>query len=470
MAQSLMVSISGVRGIAGESLTPSVVVSYVTAFGMLQRGKKIVLGRDSRVTGEWVQSIARGVLLALGYHVVEIGIVPTPTVQLMVEKLKADGGLIITSSHNPEPWNGLKFVDRDGCFLLPEKCEEMFKMAAHQSSFRYPDFNAGGKVEIFDRAGQAHIDAILSLPYINVPQIKSRHFKVVLDAVNGAGGPVMESLLKQLGCDVVGMNLEQTGRFAHPPEPVPENLGDLCQRVKQESAHLGIAVDPDVDRCVLIDETGKPLGEEYTLALAIEFILGCCGKRGPICKNLSSSRACDDVAERYGCSVYATPVGEIHVAKKMQEVKAVIGGEGNGGVMLPDVHIGRDALVAAVLTLQHLAIHSGDEGARPISSLKAKLPQYEIVKLKAPVEGIDADAAIHYLKRKWEGVEGVISMNEEDGLRIDMKDEQGGRQWVHLRKSNTEPIIRVIGEAATAQQATALCLEFMQQIKSFKLT
>lgn len=456
---ALMVTISGVRGIAGDSLLPEVVGRYVAAFATLQAGKRVVLGRDSRVSGPWVTSIAHGVLMAHGYDVLDVGIVPTPTVQYLTEVMKADGGVIITSSHNPEPWNGLKFVDRDGLFLSPEKCAEMFAIADARK-FAFPDYNATGKLELAPQAYRGHIDAILGLDYIKADQIRAKKFKVCLDAVNGAGGPIMMELLKELGCEVVGINLEQSGRFAHPPEPIPEHLGDLCEKVKAEKADLGIAVDPDVDRCVLIDETGKPLGEEYTLALAVQFVLGHGGKRGPVCKNLSSSRANDDIAEKYGCPVYSTPVGEIHVAKRMQEVKSVIGGEGNGGVMLPDIHIGRDAPVAAALTLQHLALFDGT-----ISQLKATLPQYEIVKLKAPIEGIDADAVVAHFKQQWQGRPDA-TLNDSDGLRIDINDAKGKR-WVHLRKSNTEPIIRVIGEAATSALALEVCHQFMDEIKAF---
>eukprot|EP01089_Gocevia_fonbrunei_P014300 TRINITY_DN388_c0_g1_i1.p1 TRINITY_DN388_c0_g1~~TRINITY_DN388_c0_g1_i1.p1 ORF type:complete len:461 (+),score=122.17 TRINITY_DN388_c0_g1_i1:51-1433(+) len=459
---ALMVSISGVRGIVGESLTPSVVVSFISAFGALQNGKVIVIGRDSRESGEWISSIARGVLVAQGYEVLETGVVPTPTVQVLVEKYKADGGLIVTSSHNPEPWNGLKFVDRDGCFLSPEGCETMFSLVRSGAPVSYCNYERVGKIVNIDDALDQHIEAIFKLDYLNLPKIQEKKFKVCLDSVNGAGGPVMQKLLQRLGCEVVGLNLEPTGKFAHMPEPIPAHLGDLCKSVAENKADLGIAVDPDVDRCVLIDETGKPLGEEYTLALAVEFILGKCGKTGTVVKNLSSSRATDDIAKKYGQKVLATAVGEINVAKKMQEVKSVIGGEGNGGVMLTEVHIGRDALVAAVLTLQHLALVGGT-----IGQLKASLPQYEIVKLKVGVEGIDAEKALKVLGDEWEG---KAELNREDGLRIDFVGEkQEENWWVHLRKSNTEPIIRVIGEASTADKATQICQGFMDKIVTYKI-
>eukprot|EP00696_Hemimastix_kukwesjijk_P018581 gnl/Hemi2/7492_TR2571_c0_g1_i1.p1 gnl/Hemi2/7492_TR2571_c0_g1~~gnl/Hemi2/7492_TR2571_c0_g1_i1.p1 ORF type:complete len:482 (-),score=127.89 gnl/Hemi2/7492_TR2571_c0_g1_i1:74-1519(-) len=459
---ALMVTISGVRGIAGVSLVPEVVTKYVAAFGTLLRSNNaehpvVVVGRDSRITGPWVQSIANGVLTALGFDVLDLGIVPTPTVQFMVQQCKAVGGLVITSSHNPVMWNGLKFIDADGLFFSPERCESLFKVA-DEGCFTYSAYNRFGRVVPDLTANQRHVDFLLGLPYINVGLIRSKKFKVCLDTVNGAGGPILKLLLTALGCEIVGdLHTDPTGLFSHEPEPVPANLEELCAEVPRRHADFGMAADPDVDRLVLIDESGKAIGEEYTLALAVKFILQYTGKRGSICKNLSSSRAVDDVAAAFdGCPVYATPVGEIHVAKKMLSKKAVIGGEGNGGVMLPDCHIGRDAPVAAVLTLQHLA-----QSGLSLSALKASLPQWEIVKLKAPIAGIDPDAVVAHFKQAWSGRAG-IQINAKDGLRIDAAD-----WWVHLRKSNTEPIIRVIGEAKTANEAQQKCEEFMNEIVAF---
>jgi len=415
----------------------------------------MIVGRDSRVSGPWMRSIVNGILIAMGYEVIDLGIVPTPTVQWMVGQLNADGGIIITSSHNPIEWNGLKFVDKDTLFLSPSGCQKLFSLA-DGGNFKYNSWDKlGSLIELHD-AAQRHINAILNLKYINVNLIKQKKFKICLDSVNGAGGPIMEKLLLQMGCTVIGLNLEPTGKFAHAPEPIPENLNDLCQAVIKHKADLGIAVDPDVDRCVLIDERGCPLGEEYTLALAVEFLLGKTGIRGSVVRNLSSSRASDDIAKKYGCKVYSTPVGEINVAVKMLEVKAVIGGEGNGGVMLPDVHIGRDAPVAAALTLQHLALFGGT-----ISKLKQTLPQYEIVKLKAPIAGLDPDKIVQLIKTEWKNKAEVTSIDESDGLRIDTAE-----WWVHLRKSNTEPILRVIGESASKEKAVYWCNLFMSQIQA----
>jgi len=453
MSAPLMVSVSGVRGIISESLTPPVVGKYVSAFGILLKGKKIVVGRDSRVSGAWVVPISHGVLFALGYDVIDIGIVPTPTVQFMVQQLHADGGLICTSSHNPAEWNGLKFVGSDGLFLSPDKCTELFAIAA-AGTFQYVTYEHTGHLSVDDTAAQKHIDFIMKLPYINVDKIRSKKFKICLDSVNGAGGPIMHKLLTHLGAEVVGLNLEPTGLFAHKPEPVTDNLHQLSESVLQHKADLGIAVDPDVDRCVLIDETGKPVGEEYTLVFAVQFILGTVGRRGPVCKNLSTTRAVDDVASKYGCPVYATAVGEINVAKKMVEVGAVIGGEGNGGTMLPDIHIGRDAPVAATLVLMLLANYDGT-----ISKLKSEMPQYEIAKISAPIAGINPDLVVAHIKSKWEG---KAKLNETDGLHINTEE-----WWVHLRKSNTEPIIRVIGEGGSYAKSLERCNQFMDEIISF---
>jgi len=276
--------------------------------------------------------------------------------------------------------------------------------------------------------------------------------KICLDTVNGAGGPIMKQLLETLGCTVIPLNLEPTGLFSHAPEPLPENLGQLSKAVVDHKADLGIATDPDTDRCVFIDETGKPIGEEYTLALAVEFWLGHCGKRGPICKNLSTSRVIDDIGKKYGCEVYSTPVGEIHVAKKMVETKATIGGEGNGGVMLPDIHIGRDAPVAAALGLLLFSTFKGS-----FSQLKQSLPQWFIIKKKASIVGLNVDKITEDIIAEY-SLKGA-SINTTDGVRIDTKD-----WWVHFRKSNTEPIVRVIGEAQNENDAEAIVEEFVKKL------
>lgn len=435
----------------------------VSAFGALQKrhfssdSRVVFVGRDSRVSGPWVEQIAAGVLVAQGYHVKTVGIVPTPTVQLLVLKEKAVAGLIITSSHNPVEWNGLKFVDNDGLFLSPELCVELYASAANAEKLEstFATWNGGGCTEIVSNAIESHLESIFSLSYVQTETVEVRKYKVCLDAINGAGGEIMKRLLERFGCEVVMLNSEPTGIFAHEPEPIPSNLGQLGQAVREHKAHFGIGVDPDVDRCVLIDENGLPLGEEYTLAIAVDYMLGVVGKRGKVVKNLSTSRVIDDIAAKYDCEVIATPVGEIHVAKEMVHANAVIGGEGNGGVMLPDVHIGRDAPVAAALVLMHLAINNV-----PLSQLKAKLPQWEIVKLKTSTTGLNLSGALDTIKHTWK--DKGASITESDGIRIDTPD-----FWVHLRASNTEPIVRVIGESSDSEKATLRCSDFMEQLQIF---
>ncbi|KAM9998897.1 hypothetical protein ACTFIZ_002470 [Dictyostelium cf. discoideum] len=460
-------SISGVRGIVGadQSWTPTLVANHIIAFTQLlesshynQNQKKIVVGRDSRVSGPWFEMITNGSLISRGYQVIHIDIASTPTVQYMVEKTKSSGGIVITSSHNPIEWNGLKFIGPDGLFIAPKECEILFSMADKPEEFKFCGYDQLGKIEKCIDANQQHVGAILSLPFLDISKIKERRFKVCLDSVNGAGGPIMSYLLTQLNCEVIGINLETTGLFAHTPEPVPSNLGQLCEMVIKYKADFGIAVDPDVDRCVFIDEHGKPLGEEYTLAMAVELVLGDCGRRGNVCKNLSSSRAIDDICKKYESRVICAPVGEIQVAKKMQQVNAVIGGEGNGGVMLPDIHIGRDAPVAATLALQLMANRHSQ--ASTISKLKETLPTYEIVKLKAGIEGLDPDSILAEYTSQFINKPDVV-INQEDGLKIDSQD-----WWVHLRKSNTEHIIRVIAEAKSVKEATDIATKFIQEIES----
>lgn len=441
-----MVTISGVRGVVGESLTPEVIVKYISAFAQVIDGKKIVVGSDSRVSGPFVKSIVLGTLVAKGYNVVDLGVVPTPTVQIMTEKLEADAGLVITASHNPVEWNGLKFIDSDGLFLSPEKCEQMFALA--DSSFSNSDWKNLGEISTYADANADHINIIKELDYVNVDHIKQKKFRVALDTINGAGCSIMGKLLEELGCEVHQINGEATGVFNHTPEPVPQNLGQLAEHVVKTNADLGIAVDPDVDRCVFINEHGKPIGEEYTLAIVTKFILD--KKLGMVVKNMSTTMALNDIASYYNCQVYEAAVGEINVANKMKEMNAVIGGEGNGGVMLPDVHIGRDAPIAAALVLAALSEFGGS-----LSELKASLPQYEIVKKKISIEGKNPDAVIASLTKKFSDKK----TSDIDGLKI-----YGKNWWVHLRKSNTEPIMRVIAEAPSEAEAEQICNEYMEMI------
>ena len=443
----LMVSISGLRGEVGSTLTPQIIQKYTAAFAKYVNGGTVVVGRDSRVSGPFVNDLVKGVLAASGCKVIEIGIVPTPTVQLEIEHHQAAGGIAITASHNPIQWNGLKFMGSDGRFLNPEQAGTVFAMADADEQ-DYKEWSELGFVTADAGAIDRHIEKVKAISFIDVEAIRRRKFKVAVDTVNGAGGVIIPKLLEELGCDVVAINRETNGRFAHTPEPLPENLTQLGDAVKQHGADLGFAVDPDVDRCAIVDETGTPLGEEYTLAIAAKLVFS--KEMGRMAVNMSTSRASEDIAKYYNCMFVRSKVGEINVAEKMKEIDALIGGEGNGGVILPEVHLGRDAPVAVALTLQMLLEFGGT-----ISALKASLPQYEMVKLKANIGDMEPDTLLAAMAQTYKDQ----PIDTLDGLKIDFKD-----SWVHLRKSNTEPIVRVIAEAPTEHEARALAERFMNEL------
>lgn len=449
-----MVSISGIRGVVGESLTPETIVKYSAAFAEYCNYGTIVVGRDGRITGKLISDIVGSTLLQMGCNVISIGICPTPTVGLAIEKLHAAGGIAITASHNPMIWNGLKFIGSSGMFLNGEENKQFWSLA-DKGNFKYTSWNKQGKLTENPEFIDYHINTILNLPSINKDQIKKRKLKVVVDCVNAAGGIIAPKLLRELGCDVVELSCDVSGIFSHTPEPIPENLTDLCDRVVKEKADLGIAVDPDVDRLVLITEEGKPFVEEYSIVSATKFVLDSEKKLGrtnhSVVVNLSTTRAVEDVAAEYGATVHRTPVGEINVASKMKELNSVIGGEGSGGVILPEVHLGRDAIVGIGLFLQLLTNFGGKA-----SELKASLPQYEIVKNKIELGSLQPDAILKKLHEKYSKTEKT---NFDDGLKIDFPN-----SWVHLRKSNTEPIIRIIAEAKTKEEASTLVDRFQKEI------
>ncbi|GAB4374190.1 MAG: phosphoglucosamine mutase [Calditrichia bacterium] len=451
MTRNLMTSVSGVRGIVGESLTPEVLVKYVSAFGQGLSGKKVVVGGDPRVSSGFVRPIVKGVLLAAGCQVIDIGITATPTVQIATEKLKAAGGIAITASHNPIEWNGLKFIGPDGLFLPERQIYALFQEADSRKG-TYVAWDKLGREEFYERAVDDHLELIYQLPYLDIEQIRKRKFKVAIDCVNGAGGTIIPRLLKHLGCELIELNTEPNGIFAHNPEPVPQNLVDLALAVKKNRADLGIAVDPDVDRMAMIANDGNPLGEEYTLALAVKFVLS--KKLGYVVVNLSTSRVIDEIAQYYNVLLFKTKVGEVHVAQQMREVEAIIGGEGNGGVILPEVHLGRDAPVAVALVLQYLA-EFGDS----LAHLKQSLPQYYILKDKESVKNIDADSVIEYFADKYSHEQ----LDLTDGLRIDRAD-----SWIHLRKSNTEPIVRIIVESRTPEISWRILQEVKEEIRKIQ--
>lgn len=457
---ALMVSISGIRGVIGETLTPETIIKYASAYAEFCNRGHIIVGRDGRITGKNVLDIVVSTLRQMGCNVTDLGICPTPTVALAVEKLKAVGGISITASHNPMMWNGLKFFAPTGLFLDTDENRTFWRLAEH--SAKYVPWDKQGEYELDEAFLDEHIRQVLSLSYIDAEKIRARKFKVVLDCVNSAGGIIVPRLLDKLGCKVTPLHCEVTGIFGHTPEPIPENLTALCAKVREVKADIGIAVDPDVDRLVLISEKGEPFVEEYTIATCVKFVLSKVRKEShsspqsihdslKVVVNLSTTRAVEDIAKQYKAITLRTPVGEINVAKKMKEVGAIIGGEGSGGVILPKVHLGRDAIVGIGLVLQHLMEFGGT-----MSALKATLPQYLITKGKIELGSLNADAILKRLQDKFSSI-GII--NTDDGLKIDFPE-----AWVHLRKSNTEPIIRIIAEAHTKAEADELVKKFTAEI------
>ena len=448
MTKPVMISVSGIRGIVGEGLTPELIVNFSAAVGTFYGNGNVLVGRDSRVTGEMVRTAVFSGLMSVGCHPVDLGVCPTPTVQLAVQNSAAVGGIVITASHNPVEWNALKLLSPEGLFLDEDEGNHV-KRIIDESRFRYVPWDKVGRIEKYDRAIDDHIEAVLNIPYIDVDRIHKRKFRIAFDCVNGAGGTILPKLFEKLGCVTFPLNEEPNGRFAHTPEPVPENLGDLCDRVLQSRADIGFGVDPDVDRLAIVSETGEPLGEEYTVTLAARYIL--LKTKGKVVVNLSTTRAVEDVANETDAEVIRTKVGEIHVAKKMKEVGAVIGGEGNGGVLLPELHLGRDAPLAIALTLQHLLEFGGS-----ISELWKSLPQYAMTKRKINIGNSDPDKILKKIELKHQN----DRLNLLDGVKINRPD-----SWVHIRKSNTEPIIRVIAEAKTKQASEDLCGSFVKDIK-----
>lgn len=440
---TLMVSVSGIRGRVGDSLTPEVVARYAAAFGawsIRQPGvsRRIVVGRDSRVSGPMFHRIVVGTLQLAGCDVIDIGLTTTPGCQLAVEHHVAAGGLMLSASHNPIEWNALKCVGPTGLFL--EAAEGNAMRALVDTGIPLASWDEIGSVTTDDGVASRHIDSVLAIPYVDAQAIRARKFKVALDCVRGAGATIMPALLHRLGCEVVAINLEPDGRFPREPEPVPANLGELEQLVKSSGADIGLAVDPDVDRLALVSDEGRAIGEDYTLALAAKLVLR--HRTGPVVTNLSTSLLVDDVARAAGVEAVRAPVGEVNVAVRMRELGAPIGGEGNGGVILPEVHLGRDAPVGTALLLQLLA-----EERRPLSQIVADLPRYVIVKDKLERPDASLDVVYGALRSAFPDA----SVDTQDGLRLSWKD-----RWVHVRPSGTEPIVRVIAEAPDDASAREL--------------
>jgi phosphomannomutase len=457
MTDTLMVGVSGVRGIVGKDLTPEVVTRWARAFGTWARegtgdggrgtGASVVVGRDARTSGPAFAAAVTSGLTSVGCDVIDIGLVPTPTVQLAVEHHHAGGGIAITASHNPIEWNALKFIGSDGIFLDGPDGKRVHALVGEDGGGR----GRTGKVASDAGAIERHLDAVLRLPGLDVARIRGRRFHVALDAVRGAGGPVMRTLLERLDCRVTGINLETDGRFPRAPEPIPENLGDLAALVRRSGADVGIAVDPDVDRLAIVDENGAPIGEDYTLAFAVRAVVGGMrdagsGMRRVVVCNLSTSLVVEDAARDCGADVVRTPVGEVHVARAILRLAAVIGGEGNGGVMYPALHAGRDAPVAAALLLTLLA----RDGKR-VSELVAGAPRYVIVKAKAERGTRNAEQGMEHLYAGLRRRFPDAMADTQDGLRLAWRD-----RWLHVRPSNTEPIVRLIAEAPSAAAAREL--------------
>ena len=438
----LMVSVSGIRGRVGAGLTPEVVATYASAFGAWasRRGnsKKVVVGRDSRVSGPLFHRVVLSALQSVGCDVIDIGLTTTPTCQLAVEYHHAAGGLMISASHNPIEWNALKFIGPSGLFLEAAEGAEMRGLV--ESGIPRATWDQLGAITADAGAIQRHVDRVLAIPYLDTAGIRARHFHVALDCCRGAGGAIMPMLLERLGCRVTAINLETDGRFPRPPEPVAENLGELERLVQTSNAAIGFAVDPDVDRLALVADDGRAIGEDFTLALAARLVLR--HRHGAVVTNLSTSRIVEDVAVAAGAPIVRAPVGEVNVAVRMRDENAPVGGEGNGGVILSEVHLGRDAPIGAALLLQLL-----HEEGRPLSKIVGELPRYSIVKDKLDRPNASLDTVYDALRTAFSDA----SADTQDGLRLSWAD-----RWVHVRPSGTEPIVRVIAEGPTEHDAREL--------------
>lgn len=457
---ALIKSISGIRGTiggaTGEGLSPVDVVKFTAAYAqwLKETGFKkqltVVVGRDARISGPMVQHLVVGTLMGYGVNVVDADLATTPTVEMAVIMAKADGGIILTASHNPKQWNALKLLNNKGEFLSDADGKRILAIAENDE-FTFAQVDDLGRVIESASFNQKHIDAVLNLKAVDAVAVRAARFRVVVDAVNSVGGVVIPQLLEQMGVEVVKLYCEPNGLFPHNPEPLPEHLVDIANLVVKEKAHLGIVVDPDVDRLAFVCEDGSMFGEEYTLVAVSDYLLGI--DKGNVVSNLSSSRALKDIAIKHGVEYFASAVGEVNVVEKMKAVGAVIGGEGNGGVIYPEIHYGRDALVGVALFLTHLA-----KTKKTCLELRQSFPNYFISKNKIELTpSIDVDAVLVKVKEKY----ASFQINDIDGVRIDVDN-----KWVHLRKSNTEPIIRIYSEAPTAAEAEDFAKQIISDIKT----
>ena len=458
---TLIKSISGIRGTiggnTGDNLTPIDAVKFAAAYGQWLKNANtkenliVVIGRDARPSGAMIQALVQNTLSGLGIDVIDLGLSTTPTVEMAVVFENADGGIILTASHNPIQWNALKLLNNKGEFLSGENGKEILDIAENDN-YNFVEVGKLGKVIKGEGMIEKHIDAILNLPFIDVEAIRKANFKVAVDAVNSTGGISIPILLDRLGVEQTELlYCEPNGQFPHNPEPLKEHLGDIMSVVKDKGCDIGLVVDPDVDRLALISENGEMFGEEYTLVACADYLLDIL--QGPVVSNLSSSRALRDLAKSKGYNYFASAVGEVNVVRKMKDEKAVLGGEGNGGVILPDLHYGRDSLVGIAIILSHLA-----KSGKKMSELRASYPRYYMAKNKIQLEaGMDVDGLLQMIRDKYASEE----ISTVDGVKIDFAEE-----WVHLRKSNTEPIVRVYTEAKSQEKAEELGNRFVDEMKA----
>ena len=457
---SLIKSISGIRGTIGgkvdENLTPIDAVKFAAAYGSWLKGQvgkehvKVVIGRDARISGEMIQNLVQYTLIGLGIDVVNIGLSTTPTVEVAVPLEKANGGIILTASHNPKEWNALKLLNDKGEFVSDQDGKAILRIA-QENDFSFATVDHLGKLTYDDRYIDLHIEEVLALPLVTPEAIQKKKFRVVVDAVNSSGGIAIPRLLERLGVEVVKLYCEPNGHFPHNPEPLREHLGDICKKVVEEKADFGIVVDPDVDRLAFITDQGEMFGEEYTLVACADYVLS--KAKGNVVSNLSSSRALRDIAQKYGVTYSAAAVGEVNVVTEMKRVEAIIGGEGNGGIIYPELHYGRDALVGVALFLSLLAERGGS-----VQQLRENYPVYFMSKNKIQLtEQINPDQILKTMEQKYAHEQTTTI----DGLKIDFAD-----SWVHLRKSNTEPIIRIYTEGKGQKEADALAQRFIEEMRA----
>lgn len=457
---TLIKSISGIRGTIGgkidDNLTPIDAVKFASAYGtwlkksVKKEKVKVVVGRDARISGEMIHNLVQYTLVGLGIDVIDLGLSTTPTVEVAVPLEEADGGIILTASHNPKQWNALKLLNNKGEFLSAKDGSEILKIAA-DNDFSFALVDDLGSIQTNKAYMDIHVDEVLKLPLVNARSIREQKFRVVVDAVNSSGGIAIPKLLEKLGVEVIKLYCTPNGHFPHNPEPLKEHLGDVCAKVIEEKADFGIVVDPDVDRLAFITEQGEMFGEEYTLVACADYVLG--KTKGNVVSNLSSSRALRDIAHKHGVTYSASAVGEVNVVEEMKRVNAIIGGEGNGGIIYPELHYGRDALVGVALFLSLLA-----EKKISVKALRESYPSYFMSKNKIELTpSVNVDMILEKMAQKY-ATENVTTI---DGVKVDFAD-----SWVHLRKSNTEPIIRIYTEAPTQAQADALAERIMNEIKA----